>query len=41
MKLYWRLKIKGKWTWRPAEFRFIEHPGGRDEYRVIPLEEEE
>jgi hypothetical protein len=19
MKLYWRVKINGKWTWRPAE----------------------
>lgn len=20
MKLYWRIKKNGKWTWRPAEF---------------------
>ncbi|MFZ9091877.1 MAG: hypothetical protein ACO3FE_17515 [Planctomycetaceae bacterium] len=20
MKLYWRVKINGKWTWRPAEY---------------------
>jgi hypothetical protein len=21
MKLYWRVKINGKWTWRPAQTR--------------------
>ena len=22
-KLYWRIKIEGKWTWRPAQVRMI------------------
>jgi hypothetical protein len=30
MKLYWRVKINGKWTWRPARTR-IEFKAEEDE----------
>ncbi len=37
-KLYWRVKIDGKWTWRPAKVTFM------DSYRTqvdnLPEEEE-
>ena len=37
-KLYWRLKVNGKWTWRPA----VIGGEGADEVVVIkPFEEEE
>ena len=35
-KLYWRMKKKGKWTWRAAKLD-KQYP---DEYVVIPMEEE-
>jgi len=46
MKLYWRLKKKGKWTWTPAEvmdrIEFVnEHGVKRTEVYVLQLEEEE
>jgi len=31
MKLYWKVKVNGKWTWRVA--KVIERPDG---YLVIP-----
>ncbi len=33
-RLYWRVKIDGKWTWRPAVFEHIVH----DTYYVKPPE---
>jgi hypothetical protein len=27
MKLYWRVKINGKWTWRPARTYVYIRPG--------------
>ncbi len=37
-KLYWRVKLNGKWTWRPADMA-PESPDGW--IRVYNLEEEE
>ncbi len=42
-KLYWRVKVEGKWTWRPAEV-LHEYPCYTDLYTktlVKTLEEEE
>ena len=45
MKLYWRVKINGKWTWRPAKVLTIH--GNEDDgkqwnsYEVAEFEEEE
>ena len=39
-KLYWRLKVNGKWTWRPAEVSDT-YFGGCKILEVTPLEEEE
>ena len=39
-KLYWRVKIDGKWTWRPAGIR----PAGelpRPEDMIVKIMEEE
>jgi hypothetical protein len=38
MKLYWRVKLDGKWTWRPAKIKDIL---GTGRMTVYPLEEEE
>ena len=27
MKLYWRIKKNGKWTWMPAKLAGYQHPG--------------
>jgi hypothetical protein len=45
MKLYWRVKINGKWTWRPAEvvdtITHVDAEGNeRTEVYVQCLEEE-
>ncbi|MFZ9065319.1 MAG: hypothetical protein ACO22U_16890 [bacterium] len=42
MKLYWRVKRNGKWTWRPA--RYIVQEDNEDEsfiYLAVDREEEE
>ena len=40
MKLYWRVKINGKWTWRPAEI-VDEEEGAATHYKwyLVRLEE--
>lgn len=43
MKLYWRVKRNGKWTWRPA--RIVGHYGGGPSGHIVedllqPEEEE-
>jgi hypothetical protein len=41
MKLYWRLKIKGKWTWRPCRYITQEEDAGFLYVAIdIPDEEE-
>ncbi len=42
MKLYWRLKVNEKWTWRPADVIDTE-PGVVSHYQwyLLALEEEE
>jgi hypothetical protein len=46
-KLYWRIKVDGKWTWRPAKLVYDHCRVGTDRmrgdgiYRVAPLEEEQ
>ena len=43
-KLYWRLKRRGKWTWKPVDFgRFSQKEIVRELlfYNKIKLEEEE
>jgi len=42
-KLYWRIKIDGKWTWRPAQVRMIRDlPDGKyQQVNLVKLEEEE
>lgn len=39
-KLYWRIKVNGKWTWRPADTYELD-TGSRIVDVVYPLEEEE
>lgn len=40
MKLYWRIKVNGRWTWKPAKVLQRESPG-RDFVVVEVLETEE
>ena len=41
MKLYWRLKKKGKWTWRPAQVQADVSYDEYDRARWYLIEEEE
>ena len=36
-KLYWRVKLNGKWTWTPATY----HEHGKNYQLVINYQEEE
>ena len=40
-KLYWRLKVNGKWTWRPLQVRMLRDlPGGKyQQANFVKLEE--
>jgi hypothetical protein len=43
MKLYWRLKKKGKWTWRPVKVvdqESASHFDGGDRW-ILVIDEEE
>jgi len=40
-RLYWRVKINGKWTWRAAEQRPYVNDEGRKFIVAALLEEEE
>ena len=40
MKLYWRVKINGKWTWRPARVRRIERCTATLDIAYLEREEE-
>jgi len=41
MKLYWRLKLKGKWTWRPVQVH-VQHENAKAMFCRVekPAEEE-
>ncbi len=41
MKLYWRVKVDGKWTWRPADAKYCDTDGDIPYYYVYIEEEEE
>ena len=41
MKLYWRVKINGKWTWRPAKVRRIVRTTATLDVAYIEVMEEE
>lgn len=44
MKLYWRVKHNGKWTWRPAKTEIVQVPFGNNgaiEGRLVVITEEE
>ena len=41
MKLYWRLKKNGRWTWRPVKVRRIERCTEQLDIAYIEREEEE
>ena len=40
-KLYWRVKVNGKWTWVPANMDNTALMGGYDPEYAAYLEEEE
>ncbi len=40
-KLYWRVKVNGKWTWRPANVSLHDSDGIRYWYTYDNTEEEE
>ena len=41
-KLYWRIKVNGKWTWRPADIGLNLHKScGVDCYRILNVPKEE
>lgn len=41
MKLYWRVKINGKWTWRPADVVDRQYLQGHEKYAKLVLEMDE
>jgi hypothetical protein len=41
MKLYWRLKKKGKWTWRPVKVHAQEAEGDHESWFWYLIEAEE
>jgi hypothetical protein len=42
MKLYWRYKKEGKWTWMPAKVTFTDRDYENQQiYIIVDMEEEE